>query len=81
MAKDNNNGNNASIRLLKKTKPCEIMLFLFYKGLHQSIRRPPINAKNFEINPTYIQMIQSSIQFGELLNDDLNSHLMNFLKI
>ncbi|RVW68547.1 hypothetical protein CK203_063695 [Vitis vinifera] len=46
-----------------------------------SIRRPPIQANNFEIKLAIIQMIQSSIQFGGLANDDPNLHIANFLEI
>ena len=40
-----------------------------------SIRRPPIQANNFEIKSVIIQMIQSSVQFGGLANDDPNLHI------
>ena len=46
-----------------------------------SIRRPPIQSNNFEIKPTIIQMIQSSIQFRGLANDDPNLNIANFLEI
>ncbi len=46
-----------------------------------SIRRPPIQANNFEIKPAIIQMIQNSVQFGGLANDDPNLHIVNFLEI
>ena len=46
-----------------------------------SIQRPPIQANNFEIKPAIIQMIQNSVQFGGLANDDPNLHIANFLEI
>ncbi|KAL5558879.1 hypothetical protein UlMin_035090 [Ulmus minor] len=46
-----------------------------------SIQRPPIQANNFEIKPAIIQMIQNSVQFGGLPNDDPNLHIANFLEI
>ena len=46
-----------------------------------SIRRPTIQANNFEIKPAIIQMIQSSVQFGGLANDDPNLHIANVLEI
>ncbi|KAL5548869.1 hypothetical protein UlMin_004100 [Ulmus minor] len=46
-----------------------------------SIQRPPIQANNFEIKSAIIQMIQNSVQFGGLPNDDPNLHIVNFLEI
>ena len=46
-----------------------------------SIRRPAIQANNFEIKRAIIQMIQNSIQFAGLANDDPNLHIVNFLEI
>ena len=50
-------------------------------GSDSSIQRPPIAANNFEIKPAIIQMIQTSVQFGGLANDDPNAHITNFLEI
>ncbi|GLT29120.1 hypothetical protein SLA2020_040060 [Shorea laevis] len=45
------------------------------------IRKPAIQANNFEIKPTYIQMIQQSVQFSGLPNENPNEHLTRFLEI
>ena len=50
-------------------------------GAGSSIRRPPVQANNFEIKPAIIQMIQNTVQFGSLAHEDPNSHLANFLEI
>ncbi|GKV15355.1 hypothetical protein SLEP1_g26150 [Rubroshorea leprosula] len=46
-----------------------------------SLRRPAIQANNFEIKPATIQMIQQSVQFCGLPSDDPNAHIANFLEI
>ncbi|KAJ4717074.1 Retrotransposon gag protein [Melia azedarach] len=46
-----------------------------------SIRRPAIQANNFEIKPAIIQMIQTSDQFNGLAHEDPNAHITNFLEI
>ena len=49
--------------------------------IQTSIARPAITVTSFEIKPGTIQMIQNSIQFGGLPNDDPNDHLVSFLEI
>ena len=49
-------------------------------GVRGSIIRPAIEANNFEIKPTLISMIQTSLQFSGLPNDGPNIHLSKFLQ-
>ncbi|KAH9792938.1 hypothetical protein KPL71_004353 [Citrus sinensis] len=50
-------------------------------GARSSIAHPVVQANNFEIKPAIIQMIQTSVQFAGMPNDDPNAHIANFLKI
>ena len=50
-------------------------------GIKQSITRYTIKANNFEINPALLQMLQSTIQFYGMLNEDPNDNIANFLEI
>ncbi|KAA3488570.1 RING-H2 finger protein ATL63 [Gossypium australe] len=45
-----------------------------------SIVRPTIAANNFEVKPNTIQMIQQFVQFDGLQDEDLNTHIANFLE-
>ena len=47
-------------------------------GIPPVIRRLAIQANNFEFKPITLQMIQN-IQFIGLPNEDLNTHISNFL--
>ena len=49
--------------------------------IHSSIRSPTIQVDNFEINPEIIQIIQTSVQFGGLFDDDPSAHIIIFLDI
>ena len=44
------------------------------------IRRPTVQANNFEIKPSFIQMVQSN-QFGGMSKDDPNAHIAYFLEV
>ncbi|KAF7812974.1 uncharacterized protein G2W53_033950 [Senna tora] len=50
-------------------------------GLQYSIRRPSIQANNFEIKPATIQLLQANGQFGGSPIVDPNNHILNFLEI
>ncbi|XP_071933622.1 uncharacterized protein [Coffea arabica] len=50
------------------------------QGSQTSIVRPTVNANNFEIKPSLIQMVQQS-QYGGNATEDPNSHLSTFLEI
>ncbi|KAH7677061.1 Retrotransposon gag domain-containing protein [Dioscorea alata] len=50
-------------------------------GTQSSIVRPPITAMNFELKPSFIQMLQQSAQFNGLADEDPNSHIENFLEV
>ncbi|KAL0394811.1 UNVERIFIED_CONTAM: hypothetical protein Slati_4447300 [Sesamum latifolium] len=50
-------------------------------GTISSIVKPSVEANNFEIKPSIIQIIWSSVQFSSLPDDDPNKHLINFLEI
>ncbi|KAL5563890.1 hypothetical protein UlMin_033637 [Ulmus minor] len=49
-------------------------------GTTLGIRRPTIQAKNFEIKPSFIKMVQAN-QFGGMSKDDPNAHISSFLEV
>ncbi|KAL0438868.1 UNVERIFIED_CONTAM: hypothetical protein Slati_2369800 [Sesamum latifolium] len=62
-------------------RPIMEYLFPTADGTISSIAKPAIQANNFEIKPSIIQIIRSSVQFSGLPDEDLNKHLINFLEI
>ncbi|XP_017973358.1 PREDICTED: uncharacterized protein LOC108661397 [Theobroma cacao] len=64
----------------EETKSLGEYAILLMQGLLSSIRRPTIQVNNFKIKPTIIQMIQTLVQFGELPNNEMNVHIVNFLE-
>jgi len=50
-------------------------------GIRSVIKKPRIEANNFEIKLELLQMIQTSVQFYGLPSDDPNAHIASFLEI
>lgn len=50
-------------------------------GAQSVIRRPTIEANNFEIKLAILNMIQNSVQFDGFPQDDPHIHITNFLEI
>lgn len=50
-------------------------------GMRPSITRPAVEANNFEIKSSTIQMIQTTCQFDGRSDEDPNDHLARFLAI
>ena len=45
------------------------------------IRRPTIESTTFELKPSYVTIIQNSVQIHGLLSEDPNLHIANFLEM
>ena len=50
-------------------------------GTASCIRKPVVQANNFELKPSYVSMIQNSVQFHGLPNEDPNLNIAYFLNI
>ena len=48
--------------------------------VQSAIRRPPIQANNFELKTVTLQMLQN-IQFHGLPSENSNTHLTNFIEV
>ena len=51
------------------------------RGTQSCIRIPDVQARNFEIKPVMITMLQMHGMFHGLYNEDANKHLMYFLEV
>ena len=50
-------------------------------GTRTCITRPTITANNFEIKPNIIQIVQQSVPFRGLPDENPNAHISSFLEI
>ena len=44
-------------------------------GIASCIRKPEVQANNFDLKPSYVNMIQNSVQFHGLPSEDPNLHI------
>ena len=65
----------------KEKKALRDYAVLYMFGGTSCIKRPTINANNFELKTDEIQLVQNQCQFGGLPNDDPNEHITIFLEI
>ena len=50
-------------------------------GVQPSIRAPWVDANNFELKPSLIQMVQANDQLKGNEDEDPTMHLMNFMEL
>ena len=50
-------------------------------GIASCIRKPQVQANNFELKPSYVNIIQNSVQLHGLPSEDPNLHIAYFLDI
>ena len=50
-------------------------------GTASCIRKPTVQANNFELKPSYVNMIQNLVQFHGLPSENPNLHIAYFLDI
>ena len=51
------------------------------EGTASCIRKPAVHANQFELKPSYVNMIKNSVQFHGLPSEDPNLHIAYFLEI
>ncbi|XP_062097627.1 uncharacterized protein LOC133803557 [Humulus lupulus] len=84
MAENANNGvnNNENIgNAVEADSPLRSYILPTITWIHSSICPPTVEANNFEIKPSIIQMVENCVQFGGLPNEDPNLHITNFLEL
>ena len=50
------------------------------EGTASCIRKPAVHANQYELKPSYVNMIQNSVQFHGLPNEDPNLHIAFFFR-
>ena len=86
MATNGNGGNGGAVEdqaagLHPQERSLRDYILPSLNGVQPSIRAPGVDANNFELKPSLIQMVQSNDQFRGTGDEDPTMHLTNFLEL
>lgn len=78
----NEQNKDNAMRSVQHATGCKMKDYCFLTnndGYRSSVVRPAIEAKNFEIKPAFISLIQNQLQFSGFPHEDTNQHIIEFL--
>lgn len=69
------------VELGDRQRPLSDYAWMTLNGSQSSIVQPPVSTHNFELKRDFMQIVQQSVQFHDLPNEDPNSYIWGFLEV